>query len=932
MNKRLPISLTKLFFTGQWKVSLFLLLSAFNSYAQQNHSIKGNVADGLNKVKISNAVVCLLSAKDSILVDFAYSDANGAYHIDKFKRGNFLLLILHPNYADQSAPILLSRDQTATIYNIELTSKINLLNEVIIKGEARNAVLRGDTIEFNAKKIVLQKNAKVEDLLKQLPNIQVDQNGKITVLGETISTVLVDGAEFFSDDPTLVTRNLRADMVDKVQLYNRKSDKELITGVGNGKKTINIQLKENSKEGYFGKLEAGSSLDGRYQGQAMGNMFRLKYKVSVFGNISNTGKLGLNNADSKSLGSVQMVQAEGPRFISNKNFNDITSNGASGIPLARSAGMHYDTQWNKNNQSVNADFSLSKVDINGQENTMSLNALPSTVLRSDADQSFRNEVSVKKLNITYQSKFSSSSSLKVIITGSQSLTSSSSSSFSANRFGTDTLVNQGNREVNSNGEKTVFKFNSFYARKFSKPGRSFSWTANIFTANDQNAGNFKSINTFFDRSGITDNILLTDQYKDNGINTSNFVNEFTWSEPLSKGLSLLFNYEIGWNKGHSDRRSFNRSASGLYAEPDARFSNDLRSDQLANQGKISLIVKKDKHIFNISNGVSLLHYHHNDRFTDAAFRRTFVNWNPTVNYTRQVSALTMLQAGYSGQNNQPTIDHLQPLNNNNDPLNVRLGNPEIRNSFSNNLSISYMSMRLVSGASYVLQSMYSNTINPIVPDITTDPAGKTTYRFVNADRNASNLMLAAMIMSKVKSLGMILALKPNFTNNINFGMTNGTLDKRNTQNYDIDLTINKTVASKYEFMAGGGPGYQRSISSLQSQANNNGWQYKLITSLTRYLPFKTEFSTFVRADFQSKTKAFREDLSVFLLDASISKKFLKGDNLKLSVSGNDLLNQNNGFSRTSLGNTVTQNNYTTIKRYIFYSLKWDFSNMSKASN
>src|ERR1700733_12040323 len=170
--------------------------------------------------------------------------------------------------------------------------KSKLLAEVLVKGTRAAIKIKGDTTEYNAAAFKIQPNAKVEDLLKQLPGIQVDKDGKITAEGQEVKKVLVDGEEFFGDDPTLVTKNIRADMVDKVQLYDKKSDQATFTGIDDGQKTktINIKLKEDKKNGMFGKAEAGDGTQNIYQGQLLFNAFKSKEKFSVYGTLGNNGK------------------------------------------------------------------------------------------------------------------------------------------------------------------------------------------------------------------------------------------------------------------------------------------------------------------------------------------------------------------------------------------------------------------------------------------------------------------------------------------------------------------------------------------------------------------------------------------------------------------------------------------------------------------
>src|SRR5699024_9126472 len=198
---------------------------------------------------------------------------------------------------------LSEENSSVDLGSVDMMLVSELLDEVVIT--SRNKIMiKGDTIEFDASQYTVQKNARVEDLLSQLPGFQVDMNGEITALGETISKVLVDGEEFFGDDPTLVTRNIRGDMVDKVQLYDKKSDQATFTGIDDGErtKTINVQLKADSKNGMFGKLSAGKAANTIYESQGMINIFRGDKKFAAYGTSGSTNRVGLDWQEAETYG------------------------------------------------------------------------------------------------------------------------------------------------------------------------------------------------------------------------------------------------------------------------------------------------------------------------------------------------------------------------------------------------------------------------------------------------------------------------------------------------------------------------------------------------------------------------------------------------------------------------------------------------------
>ncbi len=223
-----------------------------------------------------------MNAKDSILRKTGLSSvADGSFTLSGLPAGRFIVMVTYPDYADFVERITLdSANKEHDFGEIRMIPKARLLQEIIIQSRINPVKIKGDTTEFNPKAYVIQPNDKVEDLLRQLPGIEIDKDGKITAQGQPVPKVLLDGEEFFGDDPTLVTRNIRADMVGNIQLYDKKSDQAAFTGIDDGvrTKTINIKLKENTKDGYFGKISGGKGNDGYYEGQGLYNRFKNKFK------------------------------------------------------------------------------------------------------------------------------------------------------------------------------------------------------------------------------------------------------------------------------------------------------------------------------------------------------------------------------------------------------------------------------------------------------------------------------------------------------------------------------------------------------------------------------------------------------------------------------------------------------------------------------
>jgi len=355
-----------------------LLMTVSYGFAQ-NASVKGAVSDTSSKENLLNAVISILRAKDSVLYKFTRSNAQGKFSLSHLPAGKFILLVTYPKYADYVEQLELTDTSSISVNKIALILKAKLLEEVVIKQKISAIKIKGDTTEFTADSFHVQANATVEELLKKLPGIQVDKNGKITAQGETVQKILVDGEEFFGDDPTLVTQNLRADMIDKVQVFDKKSDQAAFTGIDDGEKTktINLKLKDNKKNGYFGKVNVGGGTDGFYDNQLMVNLFKKKKKLSAYGIVSNTGKTGLNWNERNSYGdniasNVDFDDASGNLMFTG-NSDDLDSwdgqyNG-QGYPSVKTGGIHYNNKWDDDKQSANFNYKILQLNVTGANGT-----------------------------------------------------------------------------------------------------------------------------------------------------------------------------------------------------------------------------------------------------------------------------------------------------------------------------------------------------------------------------------------------------------------------------------------------------------------------------------------------------------------------------------------------------------------------------------
>jgi hypothetical protein len=931
---------------------LMVCLFGTLTYAQNNYTIKGSVADTIANVKLANTSIAVLNAKDSTLRKFTRAKADGSFSIGQLGKGKFILLVTYPKYADYIEDFSLDSTHTSHDFGrISLILKSKLLEGVIVKGTRAAIKIKGDTTEFNASSYTVQPNAKVEDLLKQLPGIRVDKDGKITAQGQTVNKVLVDGEEFFGDDPTLVTKNLRADMVDKVQLYDKSSDQAAFTGIddGNKAKTINIKLKENAKNGYFGKAEAGVGTNKFYQEQVAFNRFAGKKKISAYGTLANTGKTGLGWEDANRFGTsnnnVEVV--DGGISIFSGSSDDLEGWGGryngQGIPTARTGGLHYDDKWNADKQSINTNYKLGSLGVVGERNTQTQNTLsPTSFIRTTSNQNFNNNIFRQKLDGTYQLKIDSTSNLKIMVDGTLKNTESNTSNNENSVRADSSLLNTNLRSLRTDGDQKVFNFSALYTKKLKKAGRTISLLASQAINNEMNTGFLFSDIKAYNENGTLRQATLVDQYKVNDIEASAFNTNFTYTEPFTKAFSLTANYGLGISNSNSDRRTFNNTNAqqnsgnpANYTSLDPVLSNNYQLDQLTNQGGAIFNYKKDKTTVNFGTKVAVVKFQQLNKYTNDEFDRNFINWNPQAMYQYRFSQQRSVSVRYNGNTRQPTIDQIQPVLNNTNPLSVVLGNPGLKPSFTNRFNINYNSYKVISSRNLWLSGTYSITSNPIVSNVTTDPTtGFTTNQFVNLPNQATtNYSLYVDLGSKLKFLFDLNAgLSLSTNGSTYFNMVNGALNRTLSNTYNASVYLQRYKEKAFDVYFNLGPNYTVSSSSLRPETNNNGFGLTGYQGFNFYLPGKVQINAEGNYEYRAPTQSFNQSFSRYLLNAFVQKAFFKEESLKLRVAVNDVFNQNQGFDRSASGSYLTQNSYTTIRRYLMFSLIYDFSKMGGSSS
>ena len=915
---------------------LVFILSAIAQIAssQTNRAIKGSIKIANSDKPLPEASICVLDARDSILVKFTRSAADGSFLIKEVPTGKLIVLVTSSEYADYVDKFTL--DATEPIHDlgkIDLTLKSIVLNEVIIKGRVAPIQIKGDTTEYDSRAYVIEADSKVEDLLKQLPGIQVDRDGKIRAQGQIVNKVLVDGEEFFGDDPTLVTRNVRGDMVAKVQLYDKKSDQATFTGIDDGirNKTLNIKLKEDKKTGYFGKVEAGMGTDEYYLAQGLFNSFKGKQKISLFVASGNNGKTGLSNEDYAKYGFDAQNQISGLISLSDLRKDDFESfdgryNG-QGMPLSTTGGVHYDNKFNKDKQSLNINFRSGFISVEGEKENLSQNNLPSRIIRTATNQDFDNSMYRNKLDMIVTTRLDSTTNLKMTIDGTVK-NGNTESRYDVTSTEDDRTLYTNNRLLSGRENQTLFNAAVFLTKKFSKLGRTLSLTLQGSNNKIDTKGIIKSATTFFDdRQNETSETL--DQNKLNYI-SGNLVNaSLAYTEAITKKLSLSLNYGLSLNKVSSERNSFNIGATGNYDLFDPLVSSSFSLSQVIQDMGGVFSYKSGKSQYTLGTKLALSRYKIDDFYQKSIQHRKFNNWVPQFSYAYKFSNYESITFNYLGSTIQPTVGQVQPVFLNDDPLNITVGNPNLGPSFNNRISGGFQSYKVLTSRFFSIGGSYIIRSKPIGYDISTDAQGRTVLSAVNINKATKIYNFNIYYNRKLNNSELMGGFNFGVNGNRNYILANHILSKNSVDNITGDINISQSKAKKYSYYFSLGPGYNSLESSIQSGSTSKGFSFNVYFNFSLFLPFELELKNDGSYEYRAKTATFDNSFNRLLINTTLSKALLKERSLKISLSANDILNQNIGLSRLSYNNLIVQNSYNTIRRYFMFSISYDYSKMGK---
>ena len=915
-------------------LTLFFLFFAFISYSQTS-TLKGTVTDSVEKKNPENAVISVLRQSDSVLVKFTRVKKDGSFSIQNLLSGKYIIMVTHPHMGDYFDQVELAPNEEKNLGKVYMTPKSKLLETVFLRTGSPIRI-KGDTTVYTADSFKVRPGANVEELLRRLPGIQVDKDGNVIAMGEKVKKVLVDGEEFFGSDPGIATKNLRADAVKEVQVFDKKSDQAEFTGIDDGVRDKTINLKMKNKEGYFGKVELGGGLPDKYNNALMLNSFKNKRKLAAYGIMSNTGQTNLDWKDAQNYGGgldnmSSGISEDGGMFISiSGGGDDNYYGGRNGIPTNWNGGLHYSDKFGKDQkQSFNSGYKFSKVNAPGTTTTFSRNFLsanPDSILNTNSVSNNFNSNIKHAINLTMDFKLDSANSLKWT-TGLNKKNTKSNADYYTETFNDNAdSVNNSKRNSDNAAENNAVNTTLLWMHKFKKLSRTISINTNFTWSESKSSGLLYSLNKYYN-NGVLSQLDTTDQQNLVDNTAKGLTTKIAYTEPLAKDFYLELSHSIGWNSNSSDRGTFTKSNNGKYENLVDSLSNSFVFDRLVNTPGLNFRMNKRKYNYTFGAAVGFSNFTQKNITENTNTKYNYTNFFPRASYTYKIKPSENIRFNYNGATNAPSLEQLQPIRVNTDPLNIYIGNPDLNQSFRHSFSLSYNFYNVLKEKNLWTNLSYGFVQNAFVQSSTIDNVGKRVYQTVNANGVYNINFYSDYGFSLENKIRLGIGPEININRNVDF--INSVKNLSNTRSYGLRFNVSKYKENKFNFYFSPSFSWNQSKATVNEAANAEYWQLEGWANVRVNLPRKFEISTDINTEIRQKDPRFPENNNFTKWNASITKRFFKDNALEVNLGIFDLLDQNRGYDRRFNSYSFTETYYNTLKRYWMLTLTWNISKNGK---
>ncbi len=932
-----------------------LLTSAWTTAQAQNFTLSGIITDGVEPLVGVN--VLLISQRDSTRRQGSITDLDGKFELANVRGGAYQLRATYVGYKTLEMEVVV-RGADQNLGALRMEQAALQLQGVTVEATQIRAQQKGDTTEYNAAAFKVNPDADAEQLVRKMPGVTVE-GGTVRAQGEDVRRVTVDGQEFFGEDAVLALRNLPAEVVDRIQVFDRMSDQAQFTGFndGNTEKTINIVTRGGLRNAQFGRVYGGYGTDERYSAGANLNFFKGSSRISFIGLANNINQQNFSTQDL--LGVVgNSSQRGGPagagggrgsgggpggrgNWGGNNDINNFLVGQQGGINTTNSVGLNYTDNWGRKVK-INSSYFFN----NSGNDTRSI--LQREFFLSENISQFYDENNVSESNnfnhrFNARIEYTIDSTNSIIITPRLSFQNNRTSSllFGANRFDANALINSTDNDLNAQNNGFNFGNNILYRHRMAKAGRTFSVNLNTDLNERSGRSDLYSQSLFFNTQ---DSSLLNDQRTNLASDGYTLSAGLTYTEPLGKKSILQFEYRPTLAKNASERETNQfEEITGAYTRLDSILSNSFDNETVTQRGGLSYRWRDEKVNFAIGANYQTVLLSSAQNFPlNLAVEKNFYNLLPNAMLILTPNRNQSLRVFYRTFTVTPNINQLQNVVNNSNPLQLSTGNPNLRQQLTHSVFMRYnltepnkaRTLFAFFNTSFTDDFIATSTL--IASRDTTLQEGVTLFRGAQLSQpvNLSGNWNARSFLT----YGMpVTALKSNLNINagLSYGRTPGLINnvQNESQTYNVNggLVLGSNISEKIDFTVSYSANYNIVENTLQPQLNNNFFFHNASLRFN-WLPWKglvlnTDVTNTL---YTGLGNDFNQNF--VLWNAAIGYKFLKGNAGELRLNAFDLLGQNNSIARVVTETYVEDNITQVLTRYFMLSFVYNLRNFSTGNN
>lgn len=915
---------------------LFFLMLSITGYTQ---SIKGTLMDPVEGIVVRGVTVQLLSASDSSIFKTTASDSSGTFLFTNVATGNYVVKASAIDFEIFLKPVsLTTAEPSVDMDDVYLPKKTTTLEGVVIVASAPAVSQKGDTTQFSASQYKVNPDATAEDLIKKMPGITVARDGTVTGQGEQVRKVTVDGKDFFGDDANMALRNLPAEVVDKIQLFDRLSDQAQLTGFddGNTMKAINIVTRGGMRNGQFGRIFAGYGTGNTYSAGGNTSLFKGDRRITLIGNFNNINVQ--NFAQQDLLGMMSSGGRGGGRggggfggggFGGGFGGGGIFFGQAGGINTTNAFGINYSDKWGKKINVSGSYFFSNGKNVNETETfsptiTRDDNRILNLTTKNAAVSNNNNH----RFNMRFEYKLDSSNTITYIPSWNFQNNSSRSANYTSAIYADGDSSYISDAAGNSNRDGFNIGNNLMYRRAFRKAGRSFSLSLQAnFSKNDGESYNLTNIEKY-ETINLPD---VRNQYRTNPTNSSNYSARMNFTEPLGKNGILELSYTPAKRINKRNQETFDYDGAG-YSLPNIPQSNQFENTVITHNGGFNYRLGRGRDN-QLSAGFDLQYsnlYSERTKPTVGKVDQNFFAFLPNLMWNKKVGRYGNARIFYRSGTDFPSIDQLQDVIDSSNQTSIVVGNPSLQQAYNHRGAIRYIYANTKNSNSITANVNFNLIDNYISTDVVNDKGiTNTTYINLNGYRNFSGLLVYAFPVKFIKS-------NFNITTNYSYGKTPGKYNgitgfvTRNTFGGGIVLSSN--ISEQVDFTVNYDINYTQTTSTLN---NASAGQNYLQQSPGANLNLLTKSGWFFNSSiaYQNYKLENAEGVEYTLWNAAVGKKFLAKKQAELKLSVFDLLKQNNSFSQTLNSFNLIQTTTTRVlQQYFMLTFTYSLRNFGKANS